>query len=45
MTTEATDSVRRELYEIAEAIAPTWERRRADVEEFAPKRGDRDAGR
>jgi ubiquinone/menaquinone biosynthesis C-methylase UbiE len=33
MTTEATDSVRRELYEIADAIAPTWERRRAEVEE------------
>jgi ubiquinone/menaquinone biosynthesis C-methylase UbiE len=32
MTIPAIDSQRRELYEIAEAIAPTWERRRADIE-------------
>jgi ubiquinone/menaquinone biosynthesis C-methylase UbiE len=43
---------RREIYEIAEAIAPTWERRRADIEaattpvrewmlrELAPRPGD-----
>jgi hypothetical protein len=45
MTTAAIEQQRRGIYEIAEAIAPTWERRGADVEEFAPKRGDRDAGR
>ena len=28
----AVDQQRQEIYEIAEAIAPTWERRRADVE-------------
>jgi ubiquinone/menaquinone biosynthesis C-methylase UbiE len=33
MTTEAIEQQRREIYEIAEAIAPTWERRRADIEE------------
>jgi ubiquinone/menaquinone biosynthesis C-methylase UbiE len=32
MATEAIEQQRRETYEIAEAIAPTWERRRADVE-------------
>jgi ubiquinone/menaquinone biosynthesis C-methylase UbiE len=32
MTTEAVEKQRREIYEVAEAIAPTWERRRADVE-------------
>jgi SAM-dependent methyltransferase len=52
MTTEAIDNQRREIYEIAEAIAPTWERRRADVEaasapvrewmvrELSPRAGD-----
>ena len=35
MTTEAVERQRREIYEIAEAIAPTWERRRADVEKAA----------
>ena len=35
MTTEAIEQQRREIYEIAEAIAPTWERRRADIEEVA----------
>ena len=29
------DELRREIYEIAETIAPTWERRRADIEEVA----------
>jgi ubiquinone/menaquinone biosynthesis C-methylase UbiE len=33
MTTEAAQ--RQEVYEVAEAIAPTWERRRADVEEVS----------
>jgi ubiquinone/menaquinone biosynthesis C-methylase UbiE len=32
MATEAVEQQRREIYEIAEAIAPTWERRRADIE-------------
>jgi ubiquinone/menaquinone biosynthesis C-methylase UbiE len=32
MAIEAIEQQRREIYEIAEAIAPTWERRRADVE-------------
>lgn len=35
MTTETTDERRREVYEIAEAIAPTWERRRAEIEELS----------
>jgi SAM-dependent methyltransferase len=35
MTTEASDSVRREIYEIAEAIAPTWERRRPEIEAWS----------
>lgn len=35
MTTKTTDELRREIYEIAEAIAPTWERRRAEVEEVS----------
>lgn len=35
MATETLDRYRREIYEIAEAIAPTWERRRADIEEVA----------
>ena len=35
MTTEAIEQQRREIYEIAEAIAPTWERRRADIEAVA----------
>jgi hypothetical protein len=34
MTTEAVKQQRREVYEIAEAIAPTWERCRVDIEEF-----------
>jgi ubiquinone/menaquinone biosynthesis C-methylase UbiE len=29
------DELRREIYEIAETIAPTWERRSADIEEVA----------
>jgi SAM-dependent methyltransferase len=52
MTTEATDRARQEIYEIAEAIAPSWERRRPEVEaasarvrewmvrELAPRAGD-----
>ena len=52
MTTEAVERQRLEIYEIAEAIAPTWERRRADIEavltpvrewmlsELAPRAGD-----
>jgi hypothetical protein len=33
MAAETTaDTQRQEIYEIAEAIAPTWERRRADLE-------------
>jgi ubiquinone/menaquinone biosynthesis C-methylase UbiE len=35
MTTEAAERQRRETYEVAEAIAPTWEGRRADVEEVS----------
>ena len=34
MTSDTID-VRRAIYEIAEAIAPTWERRRAEIEEAA----------
>ena len=33
MTTDTIEERRRELYEIAQAIAPTWERRRAEIEE------------
>jgi ubiquinone/menaquinone biosynthesis C-methylase UbiE len=52
MATEAIANQRREIYEIAEAIAPTWERRRADIEavsapvrewmlrELSPRAGD-----
>jgi ubiquinone/menaquinone biosynthesis C-methylase UbiE len=52
MTTEAIEQRRREIYEVAEAIAPTWERRRAYVEavstpvrewmlrELGPRAGD-----
>jgi ubiquinone/menaquinone biosynthesis C-methylase UbiE len=52
MTTEAIEKQRREIYEIAEAIAPRWERWRARIEEImtparewmikelAPRRGD-----
>jgi ubiquinone/menaquinone biosynthesis C-methylase UbiE len=52
MATEEADRQRLEVYEIAEAIAPTWERRRADVEaisapvrewmlrELSPRAGD-----
>ena len=48
----AVDQQRQEIYEIAEAIAPTWERRRAEVEavmtpvrkwmlrELSPRAGD-----
>jgi hypothetical protein len=35
MATDAAEGQRREIYEVAEAIAPTWERRRADVEEVS----------
>ena len=35
MATETLDRYRREILGIAEAIAPTWERRRADIEEVA----------
>jgi ubiquinone/menaquinone biosynthesis C-methylase UbiE len=35
MTTEAIEKQRRDIYEVAEAIAPTWERRRADIEEVS----------
>jgi ubiquinone/menaquinone biosynthesis C-methylase UbiE len=39
MTTEAIEQQRREIYEIAEAIAPGWERWRARIEEItAPVR-------
>jgi ubiquinone/menaquinone biosynthesis C-methylase UbiE len=53
MTTEAMEKQRRETFEIAEAIAPGWERWRARIEEFtapvrewmirhlAPRPGDR----
>jgi SAM-dependent methyltransferase len=33
MTTDMIEERRRELYEIAQAIAPTWERRRAEIED------------
>jgi ubiquinone/menaquinone biosynthesis C-methylase UbiE len=40
MTTEAIEKQRREIYEIAEAIAPGWERWRARIEDItAPVRG------
>jgi SAM-dependent methyltransferase len=35
MATDTRDAFRGASYEIAEAIAPTWERRRADIEEVA----------
>src|SRR5215212_3070465 len=35
MQTATLEEVRRRNYEIAEAIAPTWERRRAEVEEVS----------
>jgi hypothetical protein len=35
MTRETIDAVRGATYEVAEAIAPTWERRRADIEEVS----------
>jgi ubiquinone/menaquinone biosynthesis C-methylase UbiE len=35
MDTQTLDEQKRAIYEIAEAIAPTWERRRADVEEVS----------
>lgn len=35
MASEAAERQRREIYEVAEAIAPTWERRRADVEQVS----------
>ena len=35
MATDALDAVRSANYEIAEAVAPTWERRRADIEKVA----------
>ena len=35
MTSETLDPVRGAIYETAEAIAPTWERRRAEIEEAA----------
>jgi ubiquinone/menaquinone biosynthesis C-methylase UbiE len=35
MTTNTLHAYRHAIYEIAEAIAPTWERRRAEVEEVA----------
>ena len=35
MATADLDDHRGAIFEIAEAIAPTWERRRADVEELA----------
>jgi SAM-dependent methyltransferase len=39
MPTDTLDDYRGAIYEIAEAIAPTWERRRAEVEELsAPSR-------
>ena len=52
MSTPAIERQRQEIYEIAEAIAPTWERRRAEIEaavapvrhwmlrELAPRAGD-----
>jgi SAM-dependent methyltransferase len=35
MATDTLDRYRHAMYEIAQAIAPTWERRRADIEEVA----------
>jgi ubiquinone/menaquinone biosynthesis C-methylase UbiE len=35
MATDTLDDYREAIYEIAEAIAPTWERRRAEVEELS----------
>jgi ubiquinone/menaquinone biosynthesis C-methylase UbiE len=35
MTTDTLDDYRHAIYEIAEAIAPSWERRRAEVEEVS----------
>jgi SAM-dependent methyltransferase len=35
MDTQTVDEQKRAMYEIAEAIAPTWERRRSDVEKVA----------
>jgi ubiquinone/menaquinone biosynthesis C-methylase UbiE len=35
MATDTLDDYRDAIYEIAEAIAPTWERRRAEVEELS----------
>jgi len=35
MDTQTLERHRQEIYEIAEAIAPTWEHRRADVEKVA----------
>jgi ubiquinone/menaquinone biosynthesis C-methylase UbiE len=35
MATDTIDDYRDAIYEIAEAIAPTWERRRAEVEELS----------
>ena len=35
MATDTLDDYRHAIYEIAEAIAPTWERRRAEVEELS----------
>jgi ubiquinone/menaquinone biosynthesis C-methylase UbiE len=52
MATQSIERQRQEIYEIAEAIAPTWERRRAEVEavstpvrewmlrELSPREGD-----
>ena len=52
MTSQASEAIRRDIYEVAEAIAPTWERRRAEVEqasepvrawmlqELRPRQGD-----
>jgi ubiquinone/menaquinone biosynthesis C-methylase UbiE len=52
MATQSIEQQRQEIYEIAEAIAPTWERRRAEVEaasapvrewmlrELSPRAGD-----
>jgi hypothetical protein len=35
MSSETTDAFRGTSYEIAEAIAPSWERCRADIEEIS----------
>ena len=35
MATDTLDEYRDAIFEIAEAIAPTWERRRAEVEELS----------